>query len=84
MRQQEDSRYPYTYACDYLRMFGGADKSGVRLSRLDASRIREAVAKAIGMDDEELAKKLADYYLANEVSLDEDHGKRLVVALGLV
>lgn len=61
-----DSRYPYTYACDFLRAFGGADKGGVKLSRADASKMREQIAKAIGMTDEELAKKLADYYQANE------------------
>jgi len=82
MSQQEHSRYPYTYASDYLRQFGGMDKSGVRLSRSDASQIREAVAKALGMDDEELAKKLADYYVANEESLGEAHCKKLMAALG--
>lgn len=61
-----DTRYPYTYACDFMRVFGGADKGGVKLSRADASKMREQIAKAIGMPDEELAKKLADYYQANE------------------
>jgi hypothetical protein len=82
MSKQEDPRYPYTHACDYLRMFGGADRSGVRLSRSDASQLREAVAMALGMDDKELAKKLADYYLANEQALSEESSKRLMVAMG--
>lgn len=66
-----DSRYPYTYACDYIRAFGGHRHEGTKLSRSDASQIRQAIANAIGMDDEELAKKLADYYKANEDALTE-------------
>lgn len=78
-----DSRYPYTYSCDYLRQFGGNDKSGVRLSRSDASQIRGAVAKAIGMTDEELARKLADYYKEHEKELSEAAADNLIAALGL-
>ena len=59
------------------------DKSGVRLSRSNASQIRQAVAKAIGMDDEELAKKLADYAQANDDELSEAHMRNLTAALGL-
>lgn len=78
-----DSRYPYTYACDYIRQFGGYDKGGVRLSRSDASQIRTAIAKAIGMDDEELAKKLADYAQANEEELSTAATTQLFIALEL-
>ena len=53
----DDTRYPYTYAADLIRMIPDA-----KLSRSEASRIRQTIAKVIGMDDEELAKKLADYY----------------------
>jgi elongation factor P hydroxylase len=83
MSTTTDSRYPYTHACDYLRQFGGVDRDGVRLSRSDASKIRQAVAKAIGMDDEELAKKLADYAQANDAELSEAHMRNLTAALGL-
>ena len=83
MSKNSDSRYPYTYACDYLRQFGGVDAGGVRLSRSDASQIRQAIAKAIGMDDEELAKKLADYAQANDAELSEAHMRNLTIALGL-
>jgi elongation factor P hydroxylase len=78
-----DSRYPYTYSCDFLRAYGGADKDGVRLSRSDASQVRGAVAKALGMPDEELARKLADYYLANEEETSERSMRDLLPALGL-
>lgn len=55
------SRYPYTYAADYLRGI-----SETLISRCDASQIRHAIAKAIGIDDEILAKKLADAYIEQE------------------
>ncbi|WP_157378758.1 hypothetical protein [Burkholderia ubonensis] len=60
------SRYPYTEACDFIRRFSGTYNADIgcvlpSLSRCDASQIREAIAKAIGMDDAELAKKIADY-----------------------
>jgi hypothetical protein len=55
-----DSRYPYTYACDMIRRLGPVASDGVVLSRADASKIREGIAKALGMDDRALACKLAD------------------------
>jgi elongation factor P hydroxylase len=63
-----DSHYPYTYACDLLRSQTEfrLDKGGVPLSRADASKIRQLIAKIIGMEDEELAKKLADYYQTHQ------------------
>ena len=61
-----DSRYPYTYAADFIRAYSPISSEGCVLSRSGASQIREAIAKAIGMDDEELAAKLADAQLANE------------------
>lgn len=66
-----NTRYPYTYSCDYIRSFGGYDGQGVKLGRGAASQIRAAIAEAIGMDDEELAKKLADYYLEHEEEISE-------------
>jgi hypothetical protein len=67
------SRYPYTEACDFIRQFGGTydDRLGITLptlSRCDASQICRAIANAIGMDDEELAKKIADYARAQQGS----------------
>jgi len=81
-----DSRYPYTYACDYIRSFGPISQEGVVLGRSDASQIRKGIAKALGMDDEELACKLADAQLANEA--DPEHmqreAERLLKALGRI
>ena len=61
-----DHRYPYTYAADFIRTYGPVSSKGVVLSRSAASQIREAIAKTIGMDDEELAAKLADAHLTQE------------------
>ncbi len=64
-----DSRYPYTYACDYVRVLAGYGEGRTKLSRFDASQVRSGIAKAIGMADDELALRLADYYKANQDAL---------------
>lgn len=75
------SRYPYTYAADYLRAYSDCDSHGVRLSRSESSQIRQAVARAISMNDAELARKLADHYLANQSAIDEQSTRRLIAAI---
>jgi hypothetical protein len=79
-----DSRYPYTYSCDMIRRLGPVASDGVVLSRADASRIREGIAKALGMDDRALACKLADAQLQHEddPTAMQDDMNRLLVALG--
>jgi len=79
-----DSRYPYTYACDYIRMAGPVGPEGVVLSRSDASQIRQRIADALGMDDNELACKLADAQLVNEENPEvlKEQTARLLAALG--
>jgi hypothetical protein len=79
-----DSRYPYTYACDMIRRLGPVARDGVVLSRSDVSHIRQGIAEALGMDDHELACKLADAQLQHEndpVAVQTDVN-RLLVALG--
>ena len=66
-----DARYPYTYACDLIRGWAGYNREGTNLSRSDASKIKSGFAEVLGIDDEELAKKLADYYKANENEITE-------------
>lgn len=66
-----DTRYPYTYAADYVRSLGGYGEHGTKLSRSEASQIRSGIALALGMDDAELARRLADYYKANEDAITE-------------
>jgi len=63
---ENDTRYPYTYAADFVRGLAGYGEGGTKLSRADASQVRQGIAEALGMDDAELARKLADHYKANE------------------
>jgi hypothetical protein len=71
MQNENDTRYPYTYAADFVRGLAGYGEGGTKLSRSDASQVRQGIADALGMDDAELARKLADYYKANEATLTE-------------
>ena len=66
---ENDSRYPYTYACDFLRGLAGYGEGGTKLSRADASQVRSGIADALGMADDELARKLADHYKVNQDAL---------------
>ena len=74
------SRHPYTYAADYIRQFSPIGPNGVVLSRADASQIRQGIARALGMDDHEMACRLSEYFQANENEITEESVKRLVVA----
>lgn len=77
------SRHPYTHAADFIRALGPINAQGVVLSRSDASQIRQGIAKAIGMSDEELAEKLS---LAEQAKTDEEQDAqvaRAMAALGL-
>jgi hypothetical protein len=72
------TRYPYTYACDFLRNNTSVVPLEVRdaywaardelapslMSRAQASGLRQAWAQSEGMSDDELAAVLADAYLA--------------------
>ncbi len=75
-----DTRHPYTYAADYVRSLAGYGEHGTKLSRSDASQIRGGIAKALGMDDVELANKLADYYKANEDAITDKSVAAFVAA----
>lgn len=79
---KESTRYPYTYAADLIRAIPEKTeihgmKLGVVLSRSDASKIRQVFAEVLGIDDEELAKKLADFYLEKESKILEELDKEL-------
>lgn len=81
-----DSRYPYTHACDYIRGLGPIQYGeGILLSRSDASQIRQGIAQAIGMDDHQLACKLADVFLEqqNDPEYQKEQEKRYLIALGI-
>ena len=68
---RRSGRYPYTFACDFVR--AGVDdydaELGMRvttISRSQASLAIGVIASALGMTKEALAEKLADAYLAHE------------------
>ncbi len=72
MDKETDSRYPYTYACDYIRGICGYNEKGTKLSRSDASRIISAIEAAIGYHGSKLPEKLADMELAKtDKEIDE-------------
>ena len=48
------SRHPYTHSCDWIREFFGPE-----VSRSDASKLRQAIANELGIDDEHLASVLS-------------------------
>ncbi len=74
--KKTDSRYPYTYACDFIRALAGYNSGGsTKLSRADASGIRSGIADALGMEDELLANKLADKEIAKT---DEDYDRQIL------
>jgi hypothetical protein len=75
------SRHPYTFAADFIRAVAGYNEFGTKLSRYDASQIRQAIAKVIGMDDHELACKLSD---AEQSKSEEDHERQAQAYLGTV
>ncbi len=76
-----DSRYPYTHSCDLIRMAAGYGEHGTKLSRSDASKIRQMFAKALKMDDDTLAKLLADYYLANQSEIEGEALREILTFL---
>jgi hypothetical protein len=72
------SRYPYTYAADYLRIaamepndFGDV----CNVSRYQASSIISATAKDLGMERHELAKILADQYAKDNPEYSLENGE---------
>jgi hypothetical protein len=76
-----DSRYPYTYACDLIRAFAGYNAEGTKLSRSDASKIRSKIAEILGIQDEDLAKELADYYMKHSQEIAEQGATELALLL---
>lgn len=75
------TRYPYTYACDYLRTHQKVVPEAIRSawkaeappswSRADASAVRQHWAKADGLDDAALAEVLALQYM-RENGIEKD------------
>jgi hypothetical protein len=78
-----DTRYPYTYACDFICSLAGHGEEGMKLSRSDASKISSGIAVALGMDDTEMVRKLADHYKANEGEITGKLGREFLAAHGV-
>jgi hypothetical protein len=60
------SSSPYTHACDLIRLTVDPAK---KLTRADASKIRSTISTALGLDDAEVIKKLAEYFLEHRTEL---------------
>jgi hypothetical protein len=60
-----DSRYPYTYAADYLRIniAGHGDKL---ISRAEAAAAQRLIAEAIGVNKVLISESLADKFIEQE------------------
>lgn len=59
-------RYPYTYACDYLRKYLVTDEPGMQLSRAEASHLMALIATALGHPNHEIIAR----YLAMAAERD--------------
>ncbi|MBU1173103.1 MAG: hypothetical protein KKD44_26365 [Proteobacteria bacterium] len=75
--KKNDSRYPYTYACDFIRSIAGYNQDGTKLSRSDASAIRSTIAEIAGINDTHLAILLADKELSKT---EEEHKSSAIEA----
>jgi hypothetical protein len=64
-----DPRYPYTHAADLLRMVIARDNMNCKISREESSIIRNVICMICDLNDEIVAKKLAEYYLKNKDNL---------------
>lgn len=77
--KKENSRYPYTYACDMIRGFAYGE-NGCKLSRAECSELLINLSKALDIDRGVFAKKLADYYLQHEEELSKEATQRFMIA----
>ena len=76
-----DSRYPYTYADDFVRAIPEPTSQGCKLSRSEASQIIHAIADAIGWRHETLAARIADAQLAKSEETVTNNAQRMIAAL---
>jgi hypothetical protein len=67
----KDTRYPYTYAYDYVRSLAGYTKGSTKLSRADAAQICLGIAKALHTDHKALTEQLAAFYKEHEEEITE-------------
>jgi hypothetical protein len=60
---RNSTRYPYTYAADYIRMKVGDDYGKGLISRAAAAQAQTIIAKALNIDKETISKALAELYI---------------------
>lgn len=80
---ESDNRYPYTYACDYIRGVAGYDKGGTKISRGDASNIISSLSKILDMDYKTLAGKTADAEINKTDEERDQESIQIMKAMGL-
>ncbi len=77
MNKKDDPRYPWTHAADLLRMIPERDGGSCKLDRGDSSDIRRTISKILGLDDRNVAEKLADYFLENQEEMADKTVKQM-------
>ena len=65
-----DSRYPFTYACDYIRMLVGDDYGKGLISRSAAAQMMQIISDALGQTDGHFAIACA---VADMAMKDQHH-----------
>lgn len=68
---KKHSRYPYTYAYDLIRTSIPYGENGCKISRGDCAQMCKILSKVLGVENEDLCKKLADYYIENEEEISK-------------
>jgi hypothetical protein len=76
----DDPRYPYTYAADLMRMTIGYNEEGAKISRLDASLLRQLISKVMDLNDWDVADQLATYYLDIQQELTDKAVRKFMAA----
>ena len=64
--KESDLKYPDEHACNFIRIVSPWDENGCSMSISQSRYVRRMIAMALGINDEELAEKLADTYLKYE------------------
>lgn len=80
---KDDPRYPYTHCADLIRSIAGYSNGSTKISRADASEIRQLFSKVFDMDDELVASELADYYLEHKEELSEKCVNDILKQIGM-
>jgi elongation factor P hydroxylase len=69
-----NSRYPYTYAADYLRENVKNDDGSI-LSRSVMAHVQQVIADALGLENEMISNALADKFIKANDKLSHEEGE---------